>query len=54
MKHKIEAVAVMLILTGFLLFNTAETALVGGLLVAGGAYALILPKFIEPHGPATS
>ncbi|WP_340098760.1 hypothetical protein [Salinibaculum salinum] len=53
MQHKIEAVAVMVILTGFLLFNTAETALVGALLVAGGAYALILPQFIEPQGPAT-
>ncbi|MEF8785109.1 MAG: hypothetical protein V5A45_04190 [Haloarculaceae archaeon] len=53
MQNKIEAVAVMVILTGFLLFNTAETALVGALLVAGGAYALILPQFIEPQGPAT-
>ena len=53
MQNKIEAVAVMVILTGFLLFNTAETALVGALLIAGGAYALILPQFIEPHGPAT-
>lgn len=53
MQNKIEAVAVMVILTGFLLFNTAETALVGALLIAGGAYALILPQFIEPQGPAT-
>jgi len=53
MSHKLEAVAVMIILTGFLLFNTAQTALVGALLIAGGAYALILPQFIEPHSPAT-
>lgn len=53
MQNKIEAVAAVVILTGFLLFNTAETALVGALLIAGGAYALILPQFIEPHGPAT-
>jgi hypothetical protein len=53
MQNKIEAVAVMVILTGFLLFNTVETALVGALLIAGGAYALILPQFIEPQGPAT-
>jgi hypothetical protein len=53
MENKIEAIAMMVILTGFLLFNTAETAVVGGLLIAGGAYALILPQFIEPHGPAT-
>ena len=53
MTNKIEAVAVMVILTGFLLFNTVETALIGALLIAGGAYALILPQFIEPQGPAT-
>jgi hypothetical protein len=53
MAHKMEAIAVMVILTGFLLFNAMDTALVGALLVAGGAYALILPQFIEPHGPAT-
>jgi hypothetical protein len=53
MNYKIEAIAVMVILTGFLLFNTADTALVGALLVAGGAYALVLPKFIEPQSPAT-
>ncbi len=53
MSYKMEAVATLVILAGFLLFNTAETALVGALLVAGGAYALILPQFIEPHGPAT-
>jgi len=53
MSTKIEAVALLVMLTGFLLFNTAETALVGALLVAGGGYALVLPQFIEPHGPAT-
>lgn len=53
MNYKIEAIAVMVILTGFLLFNTADTALIGALLVAGGAYALVLPKFIEPRSPAT-
>jgi hypothetical protein len=53
MSYKMEVIATVVILTGFLLFNTAETALVGALLVAGGAYALILPQFIEPHGPAT-
>ena len=53
MQNKIEAVAMLLILTGFLLFNTAETALAGALLIAGGAYALILPQFIGPRGPAT-
>jgi hypothetical protein len=53
MQNKMEAVAVMVILAGILLFTAAETALVGALLVAGGAYALILPQFIEPHSPAT-
>jgi len=50
---KIQAVAMMVMLAGFLLFNTMETAIVGALLVAGGAYAMILPKFIQPEGPAT-
>jgi hypothetical protein len=39
--------------TGFLLFNTAETALVGALLVACGAYALVVPRFVDPHSAAT-
>ena len=53
MQNKTEAVAMLGILAGFLLFTTTETALAGALLIAGGAYALILPQFIEPHGPAT-
>lgn len=53
MTHAIEAVGVMVILAGFLLFNTAQTTLLGALLVAGGAYALILPQLIQPQGPAT-
>jgi hypothetical protein len=53
MSHKIEAVALVVILAGLGLFAAADTALVGASLVAGGAYALILPTFIEPHGPAT-
>ncbi|MFB6308047.1 MAG: hypothetical protein ABEH35_01835 [Haloarculaceae archaeon] len=54
MSHKMEAVAVMLVLVGLLLFNTMETAVVGGLLVAGGAYALVLPRLVDPGGPATT
>jgi len=53
MTHKMEAVAVMVMLTGFLLFNTMETALVGALLVAGGAYAMVLPRLVTPQGPGT-
>jgi hypothetical protein len=52
MTHKIEAAAVLVTLAGFLLFNTPETAVVGSLLVAGGAYGLIVPKFVAPDGPA--
>jgi hypothetical protein len=48
-----EAIAVMVMLTGFLLFNTLETAIVGSLLVAGGAYAMVLPRLVRPEGPAT-
>lgn len=50
--HKMEAVGVLVMLAGFLLFNTLETAPVGGMLVAGGAYALVLPRLARPQGPA--
>jgi|GEM_PF-1728203 len=49
---KIQAVAMMVMLAGFLLFNTMETAIVGALLVAGGAYAMVLPKLVQPEGSA--
>lgn len=52
MDTKMEALAVVVMLAGLVLFNTIETRLVGGLLVAGGAYALVLPVFIEPQRPA--
>jgi hypothetical protein len=51
MAKKLEAIAVMVMLAGFLLFNSARTAPVGALLVGGGAYALILPQFVGPVGP---
>jgi len=50
---KIQAVAMMVMLAGFLLFNTMETAIVGALLVAGGAYAMVLPKLVQPEGAAS-
>jgi hypothetical protein len=53
MSSKLEAVAVLVIFAGVALFAAAETVLVGALLVAGGAYALVVPQFLEPHGPAT-
>lgn len=53
MNTKIQTVAMLVMLAGFLLFNTMETAIVGAGLVAAGAYALILPKFVQPEGPAT-
>lgn len=52
MTHKVEAVAVMILLTGFLLFNTMETAIVGALFVAGGAYALVVPRIMRPSRPS--
>lgn len=54
MTQKLEAVAVMILLTGFLLFNTMETAVVGALFVAGGAYALIVPRLVRPGRPSAS
>ena len=53
METRLEVVAMALMLVGFLLFNTMETAIVGALLVAGGAYAMILPKLIRPEGSST-
>ncbi len=54
MSNRIETLAVVAILAGFLLFSAAETTFVGALLVAGGAYGLILPQFIQPQSPAPS
>mgnify|MGYP006301135301 CR=1 FL=1 len=50
MRTFFEPLAVLVILAGFLLFNTSESAVFGALLVAGGAYALILPQFVRPQG----
>ena len=45
------AVAAMGALTGLLLFTAAETALVGGVFLAGAAYLLALPYIGEhQHG----
>ncbi|WP_170092982.1 hypothetical protein [Halomicrobium mukohataei] len=49
-KGQVAASAVML--AGALLFYTMATDIVGALLVAGGAYALILPKFVQSEGSA--
>jgi len=51
MVQKLEAVAVMVIIAGFLLFNSSRTLPVGALLVVAGAYALVLPQFIDPWEP---
>jgi hypothetical protein len=49
MAQTLEAIAVMAILAGFLLFSSFETLPMGALLVVGGGYALILPQFIDPR-----
>lgn len=49
---KLEALAVAFILLGVVVAVSTGTALAGAVLVAGGAYALILPKFIEPDQPS--
>lgn len=54
MSSKVEAVAVVLLLAGFLLFATMETALIGALLVAGGTYALLIPRLVTPGGPPSA
>lgn len=47
---KRSAVAVLVLLTGALLFNTMATAPLGALLVAAGTYLLLLPH-IGRHQP---
>ena len=54
MRQSIEAVAMGLVVVGLVLFGLAGATLAGSLLVAGGAYALILPQFIRPQNPAPS
>jgi len=53
MRYTLESLALVVIVAGFLLFNTTDTAVFGALLVAGGAYAMILPQFVRPQGPTT-
>lgn len=53
MSHKLQAVAVMVMLAGFTLFLNPQSAIAGAVLVAGGAYAMMLPRFVQPEGPAT-
>ncbi len=54
MRTAIEPLAVLVMVAGFLLFNSAESALIGALLVAGGAYGLVLPQFVRPESPPTT
>ena len=48
MSHTLEAIAVLVMLAGFVLFNSTRTLPVGVLLVAAGGYALVLPRLVEP------
>jgi hypothetical protein len=48
MSRTVDALALLVIVAGFLLFGTSQTAMIGGLLVAGGAYALALPHILAP------
>jgi len=50
MRLTLEAAAATAILAGVL--SVAVVPMVGASLVAAGAYALVLPKFIEPQNPA--
>ncbi|WP_018256895.1 hypothetical protein [Halomicrobium katesii] len=49
---KVQVAASAVMLAGALLFHTMATDIVGALLVAGGAYALILAKFVQSEGAA--
>ena len=45
-----EAVGGLLLLVGFLFATEAETGLLGALFVAGGTYALLLPRLVRSPG----
>jgi hypothetical protein len=45
-----EAVGGLLLLVGFLFATEAETGLLGALFVAGGTYALLLPRLVRSSG----
>ena len=50
MTSRTEAVAVVLLLAGFLLTTATDTGFLGALLVAGGTYALLLPRLVHSGG----
>jgi len=49
MQHRLELAALAVVAVGFL--SAVVVPSVGAVLVTGGAYALVLPKFIEPEDP---
>lgn len=51
MRHALRIVAVAVALAGLPLFGSAETAVAGAALVAGGAYVLVLPRLARPESP---
>ena len=53
MHYETEVGAVLLLVAGFFFYVTLETAHVGAVLVAVGAWALILPRFLGWGGPET-
>jgi hypothetical protein len=48
---QVEVLATVSMLVGLVLLVIAGQSIPGTVLVSGGAYALVLPQFIEPHNP---
>lgn len=48
---QVEVIATIAMVVGVVLLAVAGHSIAGTILVSGGAYALVLPQFIEPHNP---
>ena len=51
--HETEVGAALLMLSGFVFYVTLSESIVGALLVTGGAWAMILPRFIRSGDSTT-
>lgn len=54
MTSRAEIVAIVLVLAGFLLATGTDTGFLGALLVAGGTYALLLPRLVNSGGRSSA
>lgn len=48
---QVEVLGTLAMLVGFVFLGVVGLSIPGTVLVSSGAYALVLPQFIEPHNP---